>query len=125
MRHRLAAVIALALGPFARIADGQTTPALICGAHETEIKVDSLTDSVRHCMRHFEAEVMRAQFEHSYVTSTSITGSQPRLPSWAREIALLLSGYWGQDYYNTYFDQSRSMVRIGLSAGAINGSFGR
>jgi len=329
MRFRFAVLLAAALGIAPRVSDAQpttprTTPVLICGAHEAEIKVDSLTDSVRSCMRHFEAEVMRAQFEHSYITSTSITGSQPRLifegniapafslvtpgknialvmtpkvvmrmfaensvpvktpsymprvtaylfaeptvknvrdstatfmyltlshhsngqsgsflnpdgsvnhetgnfstnfleyggltggamgssstltvrssvewhpkgwyddssnvhyshlrghagfnfshrgahngngewnaisldvavtylggdvavpfhgrgrfplttsiiyrPSWAREIAYLLSGYWGQDYYNTYFDQTRSMVRIGISAGTINGSFGR
>lgn len=324
MRLRLAAFVAATIGMSSRMASGQATPVLICGAHESEIKVDSLTDSVRTCMRHFEAEVMRAQFEHSYITSTSLGGNQPHLvfegniapafslvtpgknlalvmtpkvvmrmfaensvpvktpsymprvtaylfaeptvknvrdstasfmfltlshhsngqsgpflnpdgsvnhetgnfstnfleygavtggalganatltvrssvewhpkawyddssnvhyshlrphvgfnfshrgahngnaewnavsldvaitylagdvavpfhgrgrfplmtnviyrPSWAREIAWLLSGYWGQDYYNTYFDQSRSMVRIGVSAGSINGSFGR
>ena len=327
MRLRLAALVLVAVEVFGRTAHGQknfaqSTPALICGAHEPDIKVDSLTDSVRTCMRHFEADVMRAQFEHSYITSTSLTGSQPRLvfegniapafslvtpgkniavvltpkvvmrmfaansvpvktpsympritvyrfaeptvksvrdstarfmfvtishhsngqsgsylnpdgsvnhetgnfstnfvetggvigvalspltsitgrssievhafyddssnvhyshvrphvgfnlshkgahngngewnavsidvavtylygdvavpfhgrgrfplttniiyrPSWAREIAYLISGYWGQDYYNTYFDQSRSMVRFGISAGTINGSFGR
>src|SRR5262245_50988555 len=84
MRTRLAVLVLVAVPIAGRSASGQekqapSTPALICGAHEPEIRVDSLTDSVRTCMRHFEADVMRAQFEHSYITSTSLTGSQPRL----------------------------------------------
>src|SRR5262245_9673482 len=79
MRPRYALLVSLTLATVGRVTDAQATRPLICGARESEIKVNSLTDSVEACMRHYEAEVMRAQFEHSYITSTSLTGSQPRL----------------------------------------------
>jgi hypothetical protein len=35
-------------------------------------------------------------------------------PTFTPDLSFFLNGYWGQDYYNTYFDQSLSTIRFGI-----------
>jgi hypothetical protein len=35
-------------------------------------------------------------------------------PTFTPDLSLFLNGYWGQDYYNTYFDQNLTTIRFGI-----------
>jgi hypothetical protein len=35
-------------------------------------------------------------------------------PTFTPDLSLFLNGYWGQDYYNTYFDQTLTTIRFGI-----------
>jgi hypothetical protein len=37
-------------------------------------------------------------------------------PTFTPDISLFLNAYWGQDYYNTYFDQNLTAIRFGIQA---------
>jgi hypothetical protein len=35
-------------------------------------------------------------------------------PTFTPDLSFFLNGYWGQDYYNTYFDQNLTTIRFGI-----------
>jgi hypothetical protein len=35
-------------------------------------------------------------------------------PTFTPDLSLFLNGYWGQDYYNTYYDQNLTTIRFGM-----------
>ncbi len=35
-------------------------------------------------------------------------------PTFTPDLSVFLNGYWGQDYYNTYFDQNLTTIRLGM-----------
>jgi hypothetical protein len=36
------------------------------------------------------------------------------VPAFSPDLSVFLNGYWGQDYYNTYFTQKLSTIRLGI-----------
>jgi hypothetical protein len=37
-------------------------------------------------------------------------------PTFSPDIAVFVHGYWGQDYYNSYYERSLNVIRIGIQA---------
>jgi hypothetical protein len=35
-------------------------------------------------------------------------------PTFTPDLTVFVNGYWGQDYYNTYFDQNLATIRLGM-----------
>ena len=35
-------------------------------------------------------------------------------PTFTPDLSVFVNGYWGQDYYNTYFDQNLTTIRLGM-----------
>ena len=35
-------------------------------------------------------------------------------PTFTPDLTVFVNGYWGQDYYNTYFDQNLTTIRLGM-----------
>lgn len=36
------------------------------------------------------------------------------VPTFTPDLSIFLNGYWGQDYYNTYYDQNLTTIRFGM-----------